>query len=141
LAALAEVADAAPGETICAALDARKREVYAALFEATSAAPRRITDDLALRPDALAARLAPPCVLGGDAGDGYGDVVRTRPRDAPEDRAVRDAPSARRCDRAPRVRAARGGRGRERRHARARLRSSTRRRAAAVALTARFPAY
>ena len=78
LAALAEVAGAAPGETVCAALDARKREVYAALFEATDAAPRRVTPDLALRPEALAARLVPPCVVVGDAGEVYGDVLGAR---------------------------------------------------------------
>src|SRR5207302_5277280 len=47
LEALAHVADASPGETICAALDARKREVYAALFTATDAGPRRLPTDVA----------------------------------------------------------------------------------------------
>jgi len=75
LEALAHVADAAPGETICAALDARKREVYAALFVATEAAPRRVSTDVALAPEALAARLTPPCVLVGDAGEVYGEVL------------------------------------------------------------------
>jgi tRNA threonylcarbamoyladenosine biosynthesis protein TsaB len=78
LAALAEVAEARPGETVCAALDARKHEVYAALFEATSGAPRRLTDDLALRPEALAERLIAPCVLVGDAGDVYGELLGAR---------------------------------------------------------------
>jgi tRNA threonylcarbamoyladenosine biosynthesis protein TsaB len=72
LAALAWVADAAPGETVCAALDARKREVYAAFFRATTAGPERLTDDMALSPEALAARLEPPCVLVGDAAEAYG---------------------------------------------------------------------
>jgi tRNA threonylcarbamoyladenosine biosynthesis protein TsaB len=78
LEALAWVADAPPGTTICAALDARKHEVYAALFEAAAAGPRRLTPDLALAPDALLARLVSPCVLIGDAGDVYGDLLRTR---------------------------------------------------------------
>ena len=78
LEALAHVADAAPGETICAALDARKREVYAALFVATEAAPRRVSTDVALAPEALAARLTPPCVLVGDAGEVYGEVLGAR---------------------------------------------------------------
>jgi len=78
LEALAHVADAAPGETICAALDARKREVYAALFVATEAAPRRVSTDVALAPEALAARLTPPCVLVGDAGEVYGDILGKR---------------------------------------------------------------
>jgi tRNA threonylcarbamoyladenosine biosynthesis protein TsaB len=78
LEALAHVADASPGETICAALDARKREVYAALFVATEGAPRRVSTDVALAPEALAARLTPPCVLVGDAGEVYGDVLGAR---------------------------------------------------------------
>ena len=78
LAALAEVAGARPGETVCAALDARKHEVYAALFEATTGTPRRLTDDLALRPEALAARLVAPCVLVGDAGEVYGELLGAR---------------------------------------------------------------
>jgi tRNA threonylcarbamoyladenosine biosynthesis protein TsaB len=75
LEALAHVAEAAPGETICVALDARKREVYAALFVAADGAPRRLTPDLALSPDALAVQLTPPCVLVGDAGEVYRDVL------------------------------------------------------------------
>jgi tRNA threonylcarbamoyladenosine biosynthesis protein TsaB len=78
LEALAHVADASPGETICAAIDARKREVYAALFTATPAGPRRVSTDVALAPEALAARLTPPCVLVGDAGEVYGDVLGAR---------------------------------------------------------------
>jgi tRNA threonylcarbamoyladenosine biosynthesis protein TsaB len=78
LEALAWVAEAAPGTTICAALDARKREVYAALFAATEAAPRRLSPDLALAPEALVARLIPPCVVVGDAGEVYGDVLGAR---------------------------------------------------------------
>ena len=75
LEALAWVAEAAPGETICAALDARKREVYAALFTATPDGPRRLTPDMALTPGALATRLSPLCVLVGDASETYGDVL------------------------------------------------------------------
>lgn len=75
LEALAWVAEAAPGETICAALDARKREVYAALFTATTAGPRRLTSDLALAPEALAAWLAPRSVVVGDAAAVY-EVLR-----------------------------------------------------------------
>jgi len=75
LEALAWVADAEPGTSLCAALDARKREVYAALFTATAEGPRRLTPDLALAPAALAARLPRPCTLVGDAGEVYGDVL------------------------------------------------------------------
>ena len=75
LEALAWVADAEPGTSLCAALDARKREVYAALFTATAEGPSRLTPDLALSPAALAARLPRPCTLVGDAGEVYGDVL------------------------------------------------------------------
>jgi tRNA threonylcarbamoyladenosine biosynthesis protein TsaB len=78
LEALALVAEGTPGETVCAALDARKREVYAALFRVESDGLRRITPDLALPPEALAARLVPPCVVVGDAVEAYGDVLGAR---------------------------------------------------------------
>jgi len=80
LEALAWVADAEPGTTICAALDARKREVYAALFAADASGPRRLTPDLALAPAALAARLPRPCTLVGDAGEVYGEVLGAHAR-------------------------------------------------------------
>ena len=75
LEALAWAAEAAPGEAICAALDARKKEVYAALFTMTPEGPRRDTPDEALAPMALAARLPRGCVLVGDGGDVYGEVL------------------------------------------------------------------
>jgi tRNA threonylcarbamoyladenosine biosynthesis protein TsaB len=78
LEALACVAEEPAGTTVCAALDARKREVYAALFRASDGVPRRLTADLALAPEALAARLEPPCVVVGDAVDAYADVLGAR---------------------------------------------------------------
>jgi tRNA threonylcarbamoyladenosine biosynthesis protein TsaB len=75
LEALAWAADAPAGATIWAALDARKREVYAASFEATAAGPRRLTVDMVLAPEALAARLDAGAVLVGDATETYGDVL------------------------------------------------------------------
>jgi tRNA threonylcarbamoyladenosine biosynthesis protein TsaB len=78
LEALAWVADAAPGDAVCAALDARKQEVYAALFTMTPDGPRRETPDEALAPAALAARLRPGSILVGDAGDAYGALLGAR---------------------------------------------------------------
>jgi len=78
LEALAWTAEAAPGETVCAALDARKQEVYAALFTMTAGGPRRDSPDEALAPATLAARLRPGCILVGDAGDVYGSVLGAR---------------------------------------------------------------
>jgi tRNA threonylcarbamoyladenosine biosynthesis protein TsaB len=83
LEALASVADAAPGETICAALDARKREVYAALFRATGGRPERLSPDAALAPDVLAAQLPAGTVLVGDAGEVYGPAFAGRARVLP----------------------------------------------------------
>lgn len=75
LEALAWVAEASPDDRVCAALDARKREVYAAFFTTTPDGPVRSTEDVALRPDELARRMRPRCVLVGDASDVYGDVL------------------------------------------------------------------
>ena len=80
LEALAWVVDAEPGTTVCAALDARKREVYAALFAVEAEGPRRLTPDLALAPEALAARLPRPCTVVGDAGEVYGEALGAHAR-------------------------------------------------------------
>src|SRR5438046_197783 len=80
LEALAWVVEAEPGRTVCAALDARKREVYAALFAVEAGGPRRLTPDLALAPEALAARLPRPCTVVGDAGEVYGAVLGAHAR-------------------------------------------------------------
>ena len=72
LEALAEVADARPGETVCAALDARRREVYAAVFRVEpDGTLRRLGPDRALSPDALAGDLPAGTILVGDAGEVY----------------------------------------------------------------------
>jgi tRNA threonylcarbamoyladenosine biosynthesis protein TsaB len=75
LEALAWVAEAARGETVCAALDARKREVYAAFFLAEPHTVRRLGPDMALAPEMLAARLEGRCVVVGDAGEVYGTLL------------------------------------------------------------------
>src|SRR5213078_3041462 len=129
LEALAWVAEAEPGRTVCAALDARKREVYAALFAVEAGGPRRLTPDLALAPEALAARLPRPCTVVGDAGEVYAEALGAHARLLPF------------ATHHPRGGAARGGRGGQLRHARAGLRPCAGRGAAAVALTGRFGAY
>jgi tRNA threonylcarbamoyladenosine biosynthesis protein TsaB len=79
LEALAWVAGAAPGETICAALDARKREVYAAFFRVDPGGRLvRLTPDAALSPAALGTRLEKGMILVGDAAEVYTDVLGTR---------------------------------------------------------------
>jgi tRNA threonylcarbamoyladenosine biosynthesis protein TsaB len=78
LEALAWVAGAAPGETVCAALDARKREVYAAFFRVEAAGRlARLTADAALSPAALGGRLEAGTILIGDAAEVYADVLGT----------------------------------------------------------------
>ncbi len=75
LEALAEAAEGRAGETVCAALDARKREVYAAVFQVDrDGALRRLGPDEALDPAVLAARLPAGAVLIGDAGEAYAEA-------------------------------------------------------------------
>jgi len=71
LEALAWAAEGAPGEVVWAVLDARMREVYAASFTRTAAGLERRTPDEALAPDVLAARIAAPALVIGDAPDAY----------------------------------------------------------------------
>jgi tRNA A37 threonylcarbamoyladenosine modification protein TsaB len=79
LEALACAADAPSGAAVCAALDARKRECWAAIFRMTSdGRPERLTDDLAIGAEDLARRLPDGCIVVGDAGDAYADVLRAR---------------------------------------------------------------
>jgi tRNA threonylcarbamoyladenosine biosynthesis protein TsaB len=75
LEALAWVADAPAGRTVCVALDARKREVYAAFFRAAGP-PERLTPDAAWTPRALAERVGPEDVVVGDATDVYPELAR-----------------------------------------------------------------
>jgi tRNA threonylcarbamoyladenosine biosynthesis protein TsaB len=75
LEALAHVAQVAPGTPICAALDARKQECWAALFRRTADGVERLGPDQAIAPAALAASLPSATVVVGDAGGVYGDVL------------------------------------------------------------------
>jgi tRNA threonylcarbamoyladenosine biosynthesis protein TsaB len=76
LEALAMVAGAEPGQCVCAALDARKREVYAAVFDVGEAgALCRRGPDMVLAPDALAAQLPAATVLVGDAASAYPETL------------------------------------------------------------------
>lgn len=75
LVALAHAAPLPAGTTVCAALDARKREVYAALFEVTEGrGRRRLMADVAVSAAVLAARLPAGCVLVGDAAATYPEL-------------------------------------------------------------------
>jgi tRNA threonylcarbamoyladenosine biosynthesis protein TsaB len=64
-------------EQICPVLDARKQEVYAALFQPEEDDyPLRLTDDKALRPEVLISRIDRPTVLAGPAVSVYGDLFK-----------------------------------------------------------------
>ncbi len=65
---------------ICPVLDARKKEVYAALFRREGGVLRRLTPDLALPPEALPDRLPKEgeIVFCGDGLPGYGPMLLGR---------------------------------------------------------------
>jgi tRNA threonylcarbamoyladenosine biosynthesis protein TsaB len=71
--ALALVAPPGPG-LLCAALDARKREVYAAVYERNGGRLVRLGPPHAATAERVAARIGGPCALIGDAVEAYGDV-------------------------------------------------------------------
>ncbi len=63
---------------ICAAVDARKNEVYAAFYRSEDGGPaRRLTSIAAFSPEALAARIHEPVVMIGDALRAYGEYWRS----------------------------------------------------------------
>jgi tRNA threonylcarbamoyladenosine biosynthesis protein TsaB len=57
---------------VCPVLDARKQEVYAALFRHEPAGLRRIMEDRALAPEALCALIRKPTLFLGDGVAAYG---------------------------------------------------------------------
>ena len=72
LEALAAVAGAPAGGRVCAALDARKQEIYAAFFRvAADGVPVRESPDAVWKPAALAAACDAATIVVGDAPDVY----------------------------------------------------------------------
>jgi tRNA threonylcarbamoyladenosine biosynthesis protein TsaB len=71
--ALSAARDAGPGVTICPVIDARRGEVYAALYRSSGDALERATGDFAVSVDELAARLSGDVVVVGEA---MGEEVR-----------------------------------------------------------------
>jgi tRNA threonylcarbamoyladenosine biosynthesis protein TsaB len=68
---------------VCPLLDARKREVYAALFRRDSHGRlERLTPDLALTPQSLLERITAPCLFLGDGVETYGELLRKRCKSA-----------------------------------------------------------
>lgn len=69
-------------QQICAVIDARKKEVYAALYAADGTATvQRRSDYLVLPPEALAARLDTPTILAGDGALLYRQLFREKLQD------------------------------------------------------------
>ncbi|MBI2986272.1 MAG: tRNA (adenosine(37)-N6)-threonylcarbamoyltransferase complex dimerization subunit type 1 TsaB [Deltaproteobacteria bacterium] len=67
---------------VCPFLDARKKEVYAALFRRRDGALERLTEDLVSSPDAIIDRAAvlghsEPCLFIGDGIKAYGNLITT----------------------------------------------------------------
>jgi tRNA threonylcarbamoyladenosine biosynthesis protein TsaB len=84
---LAALAFRFPGEVrvLCPVLDARKKEVYAALFRWNGDGPTRLTPDLAIAPDALLDRLpVGGIVFCGDGVRACGAMFRDRLGDRAE---------------------------------------------------------
>jgi tRNA threonylcarbamoyladenosine biosynthesis protein TsaB len=77
LAALTE-ASASPGQLVGAVLDARKGEVYAALYRATANGLEKLSDDLVVTLDNLVSRIGSDVLLVGDAKAGEACALALR---------------------------------------------------------------
>ena len=64
------------GRQICPVLDARKREVYAAIFQYESGGLQTLMPDSALTPEALCKRIRRSTLFLGDGLGTYGDLFR-----------------------------------------------------------------
>jgi tRNA threonylcarbamoyladenosine biosynthesis protein TsaB len=63
---------------VCPVLDARKQEVYAALFRHEPEGLRRLMDDAAMAPEDLCRLIRNPTLFLGDGVDAYGALFRER---------------------------------------------------------------
>ena len=62
---------------ICPLIDARKKEVYAALFRPEmDGSLHRLSEDMVISPEDLAAKISEPTLLVGDGAGLYGDMFR-----------------------------------------------------------------
>jgi tRNA threonylcarbamoyladenosine biosynthesis protein TsaB len=66
------------GPPVCPVLDARRQEVYAALFRFTGRRLERLMEDTALTPEALCERIQAPTLFLGDALGAYGELFAER---------------------------------------------------------------
>lgn len=63
---------------VCSLLDARKGEVYGAIFRPTANGPLRLTPNLVLTPEAFCANITEPTILLGTGVDKYREVWQTQ---------------------------------------------------------------
>ncbi len=63
---------------VCPVLDARKQEVYAALFRHEAGGLRRLTEDAAMAPEALCRLVRNPTLFLGDGVERYAALFRER---------------------------------------------------------------
>jgi tRNA threonylcarbamoyladenosine biosynthesis protein TsaB len=63
---------------VCPVLDARKQEVYTAIFQHERDGLRRITEDLAVAPDALCRMITKPTLFLGDGVAAYATLFHDR---------------------------------------------------------------
>jgi tRNA threonylcarbamoyladenosine biosynthesis protein TsaB len=77
LEAFAHAAGPRPG-LVCPVLDARKKEVYGAVFRWRGKALEHVCDAAVLSPQSFAERLSTPCTLLGDGVEAYESIWRDR---------------------------------------------------------------
>jgi tRNA threonylcarbamoyladenosine biosynthesis protein TsaB len=65
-------------EQVCPVLDARKQEVYTALFRHERGGLVRLMEDAALAPETLCSRIRKPTLFLGDGLAAYGELFRRR---------------------------------------------------------------
>jgi tRNA threonylcarbamoyladenosine biosynthesis protein TsaB len=66
------------GVQICPIIDARKKEIYCALFRDENGSMTRLTDDMVLKPERLCELIKEPTIFIGDGLQAYGDLIRDR---------------------------------------------------------------
>ena len=82
LEALATTVDGWQGR-LCVLLDARRKEVYAAVFARDQhRGLRRLSPDMVVAPDELWPHITPPCLFVGDGAEAYQELIRDRYGDA-----------------------------------------------------------
>lgn len=68
---------APPGSQVCALLDARKKEIYAAFYRCNAnGVPEKTSVDLVMEPDKIVALINQPTILVGDGAIVYHDFLR-----------------------------------------------------------------